>query len=128
MIKLLNEKAKPATEDNTPGKGLRNYIEDMKTLENDIASHVLFDDGTAHFWWDEKGFYTLVILDRDGYESTPEETKYWGDDELQNVNDIKLSAKELFAELKGLPGADLHNFYGMNNLIKGENRNRYLED
>jgi hypothetical protein len=125
-MKIISEVAEKSKE---PVAGIYNYIMDMKKVFNDIASHVLFDNGTAHFWYDEEGkYYTLVIQQADQYD---EEThvykhpKFWGDEELIDVNDVKLTAKQLYNELKALPDADLKNFYGMNNVFNKFGRDRY---
>lgn len=108
-------------------EGIYKYILDLATLENDVASHIKYNNGEsfAHFWWNDEGYYTLVLhLDADA--STPDDTKFWGDEELIEYNDIKLTADQLYNQLKKLNG-DLKNFYGLRNLID-KNKNKYITE
>lgn len=84
------------------------------TDSDDISSSVTFDEGNANFWYEPAGYYKLVI---DDYDDTGKYEKYWGDDELQNVNGIKLDASQLYFELSKLPGVKLSNPYGPNDAI-----------
>lgn len=86
-----------------------------------IAAHVFFDDGTANFWQDSKGVWRLGIYDESQYD---EETyqyggKFWCTDELDaaEMNDIKLTPKQLYAELKKLPGVELNHLYGLREIF-----------
>ena len=86
-----------------------------------IAAHVFFDDGTANFWQDSKGVWRLGIYDESQYD---EETyqyggKFWCTDELDaaEMNDIKLTPKQLYAELSKLPGVDLNYLYGLREIF-----------
>lgn len=86
---------------------LRKYIELLPSEENDIASVIEYKNGNAAFWYEDGG-YKLVDSNN---------KKFFGDDELINVNDIKLSADELFDYLTQLPEAKIDNFYGMRSII-----------
>ena len=102
------------------------YIDIAETYpeyyENEgIAAHVFFDDGTANFWQDSKGVWRLGIYDESQYD---EETyqyggKFWCTDELDaaEMNDIKLTPKQLYAELSKLPGVDLNYLYGLREIF-----------
>lgn len=86
-----------------------------------IAAHVFFDDGTANFWQDSKGVWRLGIYNESQYD---EETyqyggKFWCTDELDaaEMNDIKLTPKQLYAELKKLPGVELNHLYGLREIF-----------
>ena len=86
-----------------------------------IAAHVFFDGGTANFWQDSKGVWRLGIYDESQYD---EETyqyggKFWCTDELDaaEMNDIKLTPKQLYAELSKLPGVDLNYLYGLREIF-----------
>lgn len=101
---------------------LKEYISKLRNYENDIASHVDYDEGSAYFWYNEnKGYYTLV-LSRDGRPTNSVDTNsvYWGNDDLTEFNNIALGAEELYTILINLPGADTHNFYAMRVVLDEE--------
>jgi len=98
---------------------LKQYISEMATVENDIASSVSYAHGIASFWWNEKGYYTLVLGDDHYYNEDTcvfEHPRFWGNEELYegSCNTVELTSIQLYEELAALPGADLNNFYGMN--------------
>ena len=86
---------------------LREYIKLIAHVDNDMASHVLIKDGYAFFWHQDDG-YVLVI------ENDP---TYWGDEELVEFNEIRLTEDELYTKLHSLPDANTTNFYGMRSVI-----------
>jgi hypothetical protein len=87
---------------------LRKYIEMISKEDNDIASHVIYKDGYAQFWHQEDGY--VLVLDEKG--------KYWGNEELNEFNDIRFTADELYVKLLSLQDANVSNFYGMRNVIE----------
>lgn len=121
----IKEVSKIVRQGVTDYRGLIHYILDLKKVENDGASHVSYGKGEyAFFWYDEnEGCYKLVLNEG----STPEETKYWGDEELIEVNDIRLTDSQLYKELLSLPNADLKNWYGLNNVFTKFGRDRYMD-
>ena len=115
------KRIKNINESNTPVDGIYLYIQDLKKFDTDGASHVKYgENGFAEFWYDyEAKGYKLVL------GSNPEETKFWGDEELSEVNDIKLTATQLYGELKSLPKVNLKNFYGLNDVFNEFGREKY---
>lgn len=101
---------------------LEKFTSDPMKYDENLASFVNYDNGTANFWiHPETGKWTLVIMDENTYnpDTYIYEGKYYGDEELmdENCNDIQLTTDQLYSELQKLPGVDLQNFYGMRNLI-----------
>lgn len=101
---------------------LEKFASDPMKYDENLASFVNYDNGTANFWiHPETGKWTLVIMDENTYnpDTYIYEGKYYGDEELmdENCNDIQLTTDQLYSELQKLPGVDLQNFYGMRNLI-----------
>lgn len=83
-----------------------------------LAASVGFRDGTANFFQLGRNDWRLVIFNEDEYNPDTyvyENDPYWGTDELMpgEMNDIKLTAAQLYDELKSLPGVDLNDLYGM---------------
>lgn len=99
---------------------LKDYIYKLQNYENDIASHVDYDEGSAYFWYNEnRGYYTLV-LSREGRHtnSVDPDSMYWGNDDLTEFNDIVLNAEQLYNILIALPGVDTYNFYAMRSVLE----------
>ena len=102
-------------------KAYLQYLKDPKYDEG-LASSVNFDDGVANFWInDDYNTYTLVIQDDNDYNEDTymfEHPTYWGNEDLTDWNDEKLTADQLLAELQKLPGADFNNYYGMREIFR----------
>lgn len=101
----------------------KKYLEYMKDPKYDegLASSVNFDNGVASFWInDDYDTYTLVIQDDDEYNAETymyEHPKYWGNEDLTDWNDEKLTADQLMSELLKLPRVDFEDYYGMREIF-----------
>lgn len=79
---------------------LKRCIEAIAKYDNlDEAQFMQYDgDKPIAFWWDiEKGHYTLAL---EGDE------KFWTDEDLIEVNDVPLTADELYETITALPNID----------------------
>ena len=100
--------------------GIEKYIKYLANPKYDepMASYVNWSGGTAAFWYDQDvKKYQLVIMSDDSFNHDTyvyEHSKFWGDEELSEVNDTYLTAGQLYKELAKLPGVNLENYYGMN--------------